>query len=87
MPRGRQVVELAICRLDAGANRAAPGSFLALNSGGAVGRKSKIKKLATKEGLRHEIAELAGMTQKRFNDLEGKLDVRTEGRMYLCLHG
>ena len=37
---------------------------------------AQLKKLATKEDLKSEIAQLAGMVQRRFDDVEQKLDVR-----------
>ncbi len=37
---------------------------------------AQLKKLATKKDLKAEIAQLAGMVQRRFDDVEQKLDVR-----------
>ncbi len=37
---------------------------------------AQLKKLATKEDLKSEIAQLAGMVQRRFDDVERKLGVR-----------
>jgi len=37
---------------------------------------AQLKKLATKQDLKAEIDQLAGMVQRRFDDVERKLDVR-----------
>ena len=37
---------------------------------------AQLKKLATKQDLKTEVAQLAGMVQRRFDDVERKLDVR-----------
>ena len=39
---------------------------------------AQLKKLTTKEDLKAEIAQLAGMVQRRFDDVEQKLDVRVD---------
>ena len=36
---------------------------------------AQLKKLATKQALKTEIDQLAGMVQRRFDDVERKLDV------------
>lgn len=38
----------------------------------------QLGKLATKEDLKDEIADLAGMVSRRFDEVEEKLDLRTE---------
>ncbi|OGM98425.1 MAG: hypothetical protein A2915_00465 [Candidatus Yanofskybacteria bacterium RIFCSPLOWO2_01_FULL_41_34] len=38
----------------------------------------QLGKLATKEDLKDEVANLAGMVSRRFDEVEKKLDVRAE---------
>ena len=43
---------------------------------GKMATKDDVAKLATKQDLKAEINQLAGMVQRRFDDVERKLDVR-----------
>ena len=40
--------------------------------------EKQLGKLATKEDLKDEVANLAGMVSRRFDEVEKKLDVRAE---------